>query len=244
MIAGVEGLALLPLLPLVWLSLPLLFLGACLALSGAAALLLRRPVGKTLLKSGAGVAAPGVVLLGIFVVAAIKLNHDAEWKPAPVKTGTFAFRFDLRTARTFEALGMTDLVQTTLSPIDSRPLQNVTIGGDITVQAIVSNRLQYQGKASLIDVEDGADDDKSLLRTIRIVTAALARPLCGQMARDESELTPAQEDELGRWLTREQTGELSYRTPYGTSPNVSLTLKDSPADTASCIASFFVIWPL
>ncbi len=243
MIPGVEGLALLPLLPLVWLSLPLLFLGACLALSGAVALVARRPVGRTLLKSGAGVAAPGVVFLGTFVVAAIKLKHDAEWKPAPVTTGTFSFRFDLRTARTFEALGMTDLVQTTLSPIDSRPLKNVTIGGDITVQAIVSNRLQYQGKARLIDVADGADDDKRLLRTIRIVTIPLARAVCGQMARDESELTPAQEDELGRWLTRERKGELSYRTPYGTSPNVSLSLKDSPSDAATCTASFFVIWP-
>ena len=73
------------------------------------------------------------------------------------------------------------------------------------------------------------------------------RPVCGQMARDASELTPAQEEELGRWLAGEQVGEqkgeLSYRTPYGTSPNVSLSLKDSPSDAGTCTASFFVVWP-
>ncbi len=80
-------------------------------------------------------------------------------------------------------------------------------------------------------------------RVHEVATAGLALPACGQMARDASALTPEQEDELARWLTRERTGELSYVTPYGTSPNVSLTLKDSSSDAATCTASFFVFWP-
>jgi hypothetical protein len=86
MIAGVEGLALLPLLPLVWMAIPLLALGACFVLSGCVALFWQRSLGARLLKIGAAIAAPGVVLLALFVAIAIKMKHDSEWTPPPVKT--------------------------------------------------------------------------------------------------------------------------------------------------------------
>ncbi len=106
MIPGVEGLALIPLLPLLFFGLPLVGLGFLFLLGGAVARGCRKPYACSLAKAGAWTAGPGAAMVLIFCVAAIELKSRTGWSALPVRHATASLTFDLRTARTFEALGL------------------------------------------------------------------------------------------------------------------------------------------
>jgi hypothetical protein len=241
MIAGAEGLALIPALPLFWLGSAFLAIGLLSLVLGPLLRFWGIGFGRKLTKIGAVSVGIGAIVIAPAVLLALKLKSDLAWHPMAVRKGTYTLAFDLRTARTFDMLGLSKVVEGNPSPINPGKTSNhVSIGGDITLDMIVNDRIHYRGKADSVYVADDTDYVPQSVRQVVIVLAPQPISRCIEMARAFAPPLPKEQD-LADW-SRGQTRELSIYSPANQQPNIALFLKDPRASPSGCVAELQVLW--
>jgi hypothetical protein len=242
MVPGAEGLTLIPFIPLVLIGVSLLGLALLLLVAAGWATIGGKRYAGSLGRAAMWAGGVGALPLIAFVVVVLKTRAGMEPPSSPPpRRVTLAASFDLRTARSFEDLGLQGWAEVRGDAQAEPSGQRINLAGDITVHAVLNDRLTYDGKLSSLKAKTLAEGERPPLESLQLITAPLPWEQCATLAGRLKELSAEEQSELARWRAK-QSGELWLFHIAAQPHQIAVHLPNASLMATTCAVSIDVTW--